>query len=221
MATKEDVVVESPDVHFEPVVKLAPVEIKTLEENEDEVFKIRAKLFRFDAAADPPEWKERGTGDVKFLRKRSTTKHSVRLLMRRDKTHKICANHYLTPDMKLMPSAGSDRAFVWNVQADFADEEPKPEQLAIRFKNAENAGKFKDAFEKYQNEVSVGDTSTDSLESTEDVQNETTPDKKPEDAIAEKLDQLTVKETEPKSTDSASPAEKTASSSQETVEPSD
>lgn len=59
------------------------------------------------------------------------------------------------------------------------------------------------------------------MESTEDVQNETTPDKKPEDAIAEKLDQLTVKETEPKSTDSASPAEKTASSSQETVEPSD
>ncbi len=127
----------------------------------------RAKLFRFDPAADPPEWKERGTGDVKFLRKRSTTKHSVRLLMRRDKTHKICANHYckvtvrhmylyrhcirhskpliidqlfptVTPDMKLMPSAGSDRAFVWNVQADFADEEPKPEQLAIRFKNAES-----------------------------------------------------------------------------------
>ncbi len=37
-----------------------------------------------------------------------------------------------------MASAGSDRAFVWNVQADFADEQPKPEQLAIRFKNAES-----------------------------------------------------------------------------------
>ncbi len=33
-------VIDSPDVHFEPVVKLAPVEIKTLEENEDEVFKM-------------------------------------------------------------------------------------------------------------------------------------------------------------------------------------
>ncbi len=31
---------ESPDVHFEPVVKLASVEVKTLEENEDEVFKM-------------------------------------------------------------------------------------------------------------------------------------------------------------------------------------
>ena len=52
----------------------------------------RAKLFRFDNDADPPEWKERGTGDVKFLRSKKT--NAVRLLMRRDKTHKVCANHY-------------------------------------------------------------------------------------------------------------------------------
>ena len=44
----------------------------------------------------------------------------------------------VTPDMKLQSSAGSDRAWVWTVQADFADEEAKVEQLAIRFKNAES-----------------------------------------------------------------------------------
>jgi hypothetical protein len=44
----------------------------------------------------------------------------------------------VVPDMKLTSSAGSDRAWVWTVQADFADEEPKVEQLAIRFKNAES-----------------------------------------------------------------------------------
>ena len=44
----------------------------------------------------------------------------------------------VTPDMKLTPSAGSDRAWVWTVQADFADEEAKVEQLAIRFKNRES-----------------------------------------------------------------------------------
>lgn len=32
--------VESPDVHFDPIVKLAPVETKTLEEDEEEVFKM-------------------------------------------------------------------------------------------------------------------------------------------------------------------------------------
>ncbi len=52
----------------------------------------RAKLFRFDGAADPPEWKERGTGEVKFLQHKKTK--NMRLLMRRDKTHKVCANHY-------------------------------------------------------------------------------------------------------------------------------
>ena len=52
----------------------------------------RAKLFRFDNAADPPEWKERGTGEVKLLKHKVTG--LIRLLMRRDKTHKVCANHY-------------------------------------------------------------------------------------------------------------------------------
>lgn len=40
--------------------------------------------------------------------------------------------------MELKPSAGSDRAWVWNTLADFADESPKPELLAIRFLNAES-----------------------------------------------------------------------------------
>lgn len=50
----------------------------------------RAKLFKFDR--DGREWKERGTGDVKLLKHKETKK--VRLVMRRDKTHKVCANHY-------------------------------------------------------------------------------------------------------------------------------
>lgn len=52
----------------------------------------RAKLFRYDTNESPPEWKERGTGDVKLLRHQ--TKNTVRVVMRRDKTLKICANHY-------------------------------------------------------------------------------------------------------------------------------
>lgn len=44
----------------------------------------------------------------------------------------------VTPLMELKPNAGSDRAWVWNTHADFADECPKPELLAIRFLNAES-----------------------------------------------------------------------------------
>ena len=51
----------------------------------------RAKLFRFDTKEDPPEWKDRGVGDVRILKHKETGIH--RIIMRRDKTHKICANH--------------------------------------------------------------------------------------------------------------------------------
>jgi Ran-binding protein 1 len=54
-------VLPSQDVHFEPVLKLEPLQhIQTHEEDEIVDFKMRAKLFRFDT--DLNEWKERGTG---------------------------------------------------------------------------------------------------------------------------------------------------------------
>ena len=68
------------------------VEVKTNEEQEDAIFKMRAKLFKFDR--DSREWKERGTGDVRLLKHKDNKK--IRLLMRRDKTLKVCANHYGT-----------------------------------------------------------------------------------------------------------------------------
>ncbi|KAJ3088145.1 hypothetical protein HK100_008143 [Physocladia obscura] len=137
----------SPEVHFEPVVKLEQLEeVKTFEEDEDVLFKIRAKLFRFDKPNN--EWKERGTGDVKLLQHKETKK--IRVLMRRDKTHKICANHYVSQEMKLSPNVGSDRSWVYSVASDFAEGEARPELLAIRFGNSENAEKFKEEFIKAQ-----------------------------------------------------------------------
>merc|ERR1711981_719492 len=113
---------------------------------QNRIFKMRAKLFRFDSSADPPEWKERGTGDMKLLQQKDHP-GKIRVLMRRDKTLKICANHFVQPWMLLEAMKGSDRAWMWMVQADYADEEAKSETLAIRFANTENANKFKDAFD--------------------------------------------------------------------------
>ena len=80
---------EEHDPHYEPVIKLTEqVQVKTAEEDEDVLHKVRAKLFRFDKSAT--EWKERGTGDVKLLKDRQGGK--VRVVMRRDKTLKVCAN---------------------------------------------------------------------------------------------------------------------------------
>lgn len=73
-----------------PVVHLTEKQdVKTNEEDMEQVFKMRAKLFRFDR--DSREWKERGTGDVKLYKAKNG---NTRLIMRRDRTLKVCANHW-------------------------------------------------------------------------------------------------------------------------------
>ncbi|XP_062874026.1 ran-specific GTPase-activating protein [Trichomycterus rosablanca] len=171
------------DPHFDPIVSLPEQEVKTLEEDEEEIFKMRAKLYRFASENDPPEWKERGTGDVKLLRHKE--KGTIRLLMRRDRTLKICANHLVVPLMELKPNAGSDRAWVWNTHADFADEKPKPEMLAIRFLNAENAQKFKLKFDECREEARK------SLEA----------DGNKADSVVEKLEDLSIKDQKTQSSE--------------------
>ncbi|KAK0722580.1 RanBP1 domain-containing protein [Lasiosphaeria miniovina] len=143
----DDQAPESEDIHFEPVIHLTEkVEVKTNEELEEQLFKMRAKLFKF--VSETKEWKERGTGDIRLLKHRENGK--TRLVMRRDKTLKVCANHYIVPEMKLSPNVGSDRSWVWNAAADVSEGEPEAVTLAIRFANSENANLFKDAFLKAQ-----------------------------------------------------------------------
>lgn len=44
----------------------------------------------------------------------------------------------VTPDMRLQPNIGSDRSWVWKVAADYSENPPTAETLAIRFANAES-----------------------------------------------------------------------------------
>merc|ERR1719356_1039242 len=104
--TEEDdngvAVEEEAQVEFEPLVKLEEVKTATLEEDEVVLFKMRAKLFRWESDTWEKEtklWKERGTGDVRFMQHKETKK--VRVLMRREKTMKICANFFVVPTISL------------------------------------------------------------------------------------------------------------------------
>ena len=115
------------------------------------MFSHRAKLYRFDLKAK--QWKERGLGDMKILKHKQSGK--ARLLMRRDQILKICCNHYLTADMSLTPHNDSDKAWTWYTSLDFADEVPKPEKLALRFKLPEVAQQFKVAFDDCISSLSV------------------------------------------------------------------
>ena len=127
------------------------VETKTGEEDEDVIFKMRTKMFRFVESSK--EWKERGTGDVRFLRHKENKK--IRVLMRAEKTLRVRANHPLSEKLDLKAHAGSDRAFTyftpdWSEDPETGLVEQQNESFAFRFANPENANKFKDAFVKCQ-----------------------------------------------------------------------
>ncbi|OTA61964.1 hypothetical protein K449DRAFT_382647 [Hypoxylon sp. EC38] len=146
---------ESEDVHFEPVHKLTEkVKTVTHEESEEEIFNMRCKMFKFTQDAEGKgEWKERGTGPLRLLKHKENGK--IRLVMRRDKTLKVCANHYITPDMTIAPMSTSDRAWLWNVGADVSEGEPEAITVSVRVANAENAQLFKEAWLKAQKENEV------------------------------------------------------------------
>lgn len=132
-------------VHFEPLVKLDEVKAETNEENEDVLFKMRAKLYRF--AKETTEWKERGVGDVRLMKNKETG--VVRILMRRDKILKLCLNHYVLPSLELKENAGSDTAWSWFCPADYSEEEvANDEVFTIRFRTPEDAKEFKKVFDE-------------------------------------------------------------------------
>ncbi|KYR00588.1 Ran binding protein 1 domain-containing protein [Tieghemostelium lacteum] len=143
---------QEPTIEFTPIIKVNKVETKTNEEDEEVLFEIRAKLFRF--VTDPqPQWNERGLGVVKFLKHKTTKK--IRIVMRRDQTFKVCLNHFVNPLLELKPGMGSDKSWVWSAN-DFAEEDHPEgilETLAIRFGSVEGANSFKENFEKFQKEM--------------------------------------------------------------------
>lgn len=126
-----------------PQVELKQVEVMTGEEDEEEFWKHRAKLYRFVNG----EWKERGVGNAKLLQHKETKK--IRFLLRQEKTLKIVANHYVIQKdsfCKLTPNSGSNKIWVWTVQ-DFSEEQ-KLEQFALKFGQTEQADIFKSKFEE-------------------------------------------------------------------------
>ena len=106
--------------------------VVTGEEEEELIFKAKARLFRFRDG----QWKERGSGDLKLLRDKKT--RQIRLLMRQDKTLKIVANHYLQdkPLCELAPMAGQEKANLW-VANDFSEGKSIQEKFAVRFTTVE------------------------------------------------------------------------------------
>ena len=139
---------------FTPVVKLEIIENSetktTGEENEEILFEAKTKAYRFLEG----EWKERGLGPMKILEHKETKK--CRLLMRRDKTLKICANFYIDPETKVTTHAGSEKARVFTtVDCSDGDEAPALQNMCIKFGSEEKAQLFQDKFEEAQKKMAA------------------------------------------------------------------
>jgi Ran-binding protein 1 len=133
---------EECQAEFKPVVQLEKKEVADGEESEQIKLEYKAKLYRYDF--EKQEWKERGVGMCKILEHKETKK--TRVLMRRDKLMKVCANFLIMPGTTLQNHQGNDKTWVWSTP-DFADEEMKNELFCIRFGTVEKANEFKDVFE--------------------------------------------------------------------------
>uniref|UniRef100_A0A672LF55 Peptidyl-prolyl cis-trans isomerase n=1 Tax=Sinocyclocheilus grahami TaxID=75366 RepID=A0A672LF55_SINGR len=88
---------------------LLQVEVKSGEEDEEILFKERAKLYRWDRELN--QWKERGVGDIKILYHPVIKRY--RVVMRREQVLNVCANHTISKSIELKPMNTSANALVW------------------------------------------------------------------------------------------------------------
>ncbi|KAJ8891960.1 hypothetical protein PR048_004525 [Dryococelus australis] len=150
---------------LQPVIPL-PDKVPTVTGEEDEivVYCHRAKLYRFVEG----EWKDRGVGDFKVLKHKTTHKVSNgyfnvdcgilafdRLVMRRDQVLKLCMNHHLTPELKF--AAKDEKSWMW-CAPDFAEGHVTNEKFALRFKTKEIAEEFREVICKTQQSNSAPTT---------------------------------------------------------------
>ena len=82
----EDELVKNEELPIENTCDMKPIEVKSGEEDEDLLFEHRCKLYRFR----DKEYKERGVGNIKVLKNRTTGKG--RLIMRRELINLVCLN---------------------------------------------------------------------------------------------------------------------------------
>lgn len=152
-----------PIPEFQPIIPLPnKIEEVTGEENDIILFERRAKLYKYVEK----EWKEKGIGQLKILKNNDT--HKVRLVMRREQVHKVCANHFLYDNMEL--KSKGETAVVWSAN-DFSDAiKVQVESLCARFKTVEDCEEFTRVFNENRQPCSQNTSLEDS--NTTDNHNE-------------------------------------------------
>ena len=125
------------------LVDLPDKEIKSGEEETDELLNVRAKLYRWRDG----QWKERGIGQAKLLKHKLTGKASF--ILRQDATMKLMAFFYVTGKglCKLQKLQTAEKSLFWSC-VDASEGKPVLEKFCIRLKTNEEFENFQTKFEK-------------------------------------------------------------------------
>ena len=180
------------------IVDLPEVGAKTGEEDEDEVFKARAKLYRWREQ----QWKERGIGDLRILRGKDTGK--LRCVMRQEQTMKVRCNFFVHGQdlCKLEKLKTAEKSWFWTC-ADFSEEKLALERYCARFKTDEDYN----AFEKHFNAALETNTKLWTAKSGDKKKDEGEAKKEDKDVKEKKEDHK--KEGEEKKEEEKKPEQKT------------
>ena len=135
------------------LVDLPEVDIKTGEENLEEMFTARTKLYRWRKT----EWKERGIGNFRILKNKADNRISG--VLRQEQTMKIMANFFILSIGELCVLTRlktNDKSWMWTC-LDFSDGGQELEQFCLKFKT-------KDEFEKFNIVFAEAKAANDTLE---------------------------------------------------------
>lgn len=124
-------VVPNEELAIENTCDMTPIEIKTGEEDEDNLFEHRCKLFRLR----DKEYKERGLGSIKVLIHKTTGKG--RLIMRREAVGLVCLNCWDCRSIERV----KDTQVRW-MGLDASDGDPELSIFLVRFKTQELTDTF-------------------------------------------------------------------------------
>lgn len=170
------------------LVDLPDQEVKSGEEETDEVFNVRAKLYRWR----DEQWKERGVGQAKILKHKQTHKYSF--ILRQDATMKLMAFFYIHGKglCQLTKLQTADKSVFWSC-VDASEGKARIEKFCLRVKTSEELEQFQKFFELGYSENNKLDWDA-KTEKKDDLKNE----EKKEDAK-----EAEVKESETKTDDKA------------------
>ena len=124
------------------LIDLPDAEVKSGEEETEEIFNVRSKLYRWR----DDQWKERGIGQAKILKHKETGKYSF--ILRQDQTMKLMAFFYIYGKglCSLQKLQTADKSFFWSC-LDFSEGAAKLEKFCLRMKTAEEVEQFQKFFE--------------------------------------------------------------------------